>query len=249
MSVTFNTVADDFFCNFNLQTTLELPNSRDTVLHFCETVQKEFPDMGSFFRRDNGQYVLEGSRETGSYRWMELGKNGLVAGYFNPPDLADAYHLHAWLLERSRYFLGVTAIDIETLDVVLGFNLEFCGNRDAIVMETLLGGSALGSFASESDSRCIECEPAMVIALNENASLQARLWIDTRNNQYQMRTRMYENEPISIYFTVRQCSQTDSVFDLTTSLDKQNSICEDLCQRIVIPQIIEPLAFAIATGG
>ena len=249
MSVEFNLVADDYFCNFNIQTTFALPTNRETVLHFCETVQKEFPDMGSFFKRDTGEYVLEGSHEPGSYRWLELAASGLSAGYYNPPNVEDAYYLQSWLLERSRYFLGVSALDIQALDVVIGFNLDYCGNRDAIVMETLLGGSVLGSIASETATKCIECEPAIVFSLDEDNSLQARVGFDTRNSQFQARSGVFENEPIGAYLTVRQYSQPDRPFELTTTLGKQNKICEDLCHRIVVPQIIEPLVLAIASGG
>ena len=71
----FNTVADDFFVNFDFQTTLALPNSRESVLHFCEAIQKEFPDMTSFYQRETGEFVLEGNHDTGSYQWMEMQAN------------------------------------------------------------------------------------------------------------------------------------------------------------------------------
>ena len=35
--------ADDFYVNVNLNTEMELPTSRDTVLHFFEQMKKRFP--------------------------------------------------------------------------------------------------------------------------------------------------------------------------------------------------------------
>ena len=108
----FTSAADDFFVNLDLQTTLALPDSRETILQFCEAVQKKFQGMASFYQRDSGQYVLEGDRDSGSYQWMELQSHQLSAGYFNPPDLPSAYELHSWLLDRVVYFLGIGGLDV-----------------------------------------------------------------------------------------------------------------------------------------
>ena len=141
MDVDFSSVADDFFVNLNLQTTMPLPTTRENVLHFYEAVQKQFPSLTSFYVRDSGEYVLEGDRDSGSYRWLELQTNQLAAGYFSPPRREDAYRFHRWLLDRSIYYLGVSGLDVEALDVMFGFNLDYRGNRDAIVAQALLNRS------------------------------------------------------------------------------------------------------------
>ena len=166
-------LTDDFFVNLNLQTTLPLPRSRETVLQFYEALQKHFPDMRSFYQREGGEYVLEGDRESGSYQWAELQAHQLSAGYFNPPSLQDAYSLHAWLLERCVYFLGVSGLDVEAMDVMFGFNLDYCGNRDQIVAEALLSGSPLASLVNDPNVRAVESEPSL--ALNSADKLKARL--------------------------------------------------------------------------
>ena len=68
-----NNVADDFFINTTLQTTLPLPESRETILQFAEAVTREFPTMTSFYRRDSGEHVLEGE---------VVSKNGASSGYY-----------------------------------------------------------------------------------------------------------------------------------------------------------------------
>lgn len=247
MNPEFSSVADDFFVNMNLQTTLALPGGRETVLHFCETVQKQFPSMTAFYQRDSGEFVLEGNREAGSYPWMEIHSHRLAAGRFNPDETADAYRLHDWLLERSVYFLGVSGLDVDCLDVLYGFNLDYEGNRDAIVARALLSGSPLGALAADGPARTIECEPNFVIALDEECYLQARLSLETRGSSFQVRTGAFEDEPISVYFTVRRYPRPGTTFNLRESFSRQCEICEDLVRRIVVPQIIEPLASAIAT--
>ena len=245
----FSNVADDFFLNLNVQTTLNLPTNRETVLHFVEAVQKEFNEMTSFFQRETGEFVLEGNRDSGSYRWLELHSHRLTAGYFNPPTLADGYHMHTWLLDRSTYFLGMSGLDIECLDVAFGFNLDYQGNRDAIVAQALLANSPLASFIGGGAAKIVECEPNIVISLDDECYLQARLWLETRSNSYQIRTGEYEEEPISVYMTVRRYAQPGTIIKLKESFDLQSKHCEDISTKIVVPQIIQPISAAIASAG
>jgi len=248
MAFDFFSAADDFFVNLNLQTTLALPTNRESVLHFCEAVQKEFRSMTGFYQRDSGEYVLEGSRESGKYRWLEIHTHRLSAGYFNPEDLAGAYALHEWLLERSVYYLGVGGLDVECLDVLFGFNLDYQGNRDAIVAEALLGSAPIGALMGDGGLTCVECEPNLVTAIDTDCYAQARLSLETRSNTYQVRTGQYDDEPISVYFTVRQYPQPGSLLDLKASFGRQCEQCEDLTRRIVIPQIVRPIAAAISAA-
>ena len=245
----FDVACDDFFVNVNLHTTLALPKGRETVLHFCEAVQKQFPSMTNFFRRDSGEQVLEGDRDSGQYRWLELQSNGLLSGFFNPPNIDSARHLHAWMLQRSIYHLGISALDIECLDVLCGFNLDYHGNRDEIVAQALLESSPLTALLTEEAfARVIECEPSFVFALNEDCSLQARIAVETRCDNYQIRTGRYDDEPISVYLTIRQSPRPDEVPDLLKWFSQQCDLCEDFADRIVIPQLVQPIAAAIATA-
>ena len=247
-SANFSSVADDFFVNLALQTTLALPESRETILHFCEAVQKEFRSMSSLYRRDSGEYVLEGDRESGSYQWLELQSNRLSAGYFNPPEAAAAYRMHRWLLDRSVYFVGISTLDIECVDLMFGFNLDFVGNRDAIVAQALLAGAPLVALTAEAGAKCVECEPNIVVALDDSCYQQARLSIETRGSSYQVRTGQYNDEPISVYLAVRHYPRPDEMLDPNKSFPRQCEVAEDITCRIVIPQVIQPLAAAIATA-
>jgi len=244
----FSSAADDFFVNVNLQTNLALPTNRETLLQFYEAIQREFPSMTSLYQRETGESVLEANREEGRYLWMELHNNRLTGGHFNPQSTDDVYHLHHWLLEHSVYFLGIGGLDVELLDVMFGFNLDYNGNRDEIVAESLMGDSALGALSGETTTGCVECEPSMVIALDEDCYLQARVSLETRSSDYQVRTGRYDNEPISVYFTVRRMPTPGRIMNMNESLAEQCEICEDICRRIVIPKIIHPIAVAIASS-
>jgi len=244
----FSSAADDFFVNVNLQTNLALPTNRETLLQFYEAIQREFPSMTLLYQRDTGESVLEANREQGHYLWMELHNNRLTAGNFNPQAEGDVYRLHHWLLEHSVYFLGIGGLDVELLDIMFGFNLDYNGNRDEIVAQSLMGDSAMGALAAETTTGCIECQPSMVIALDEDCYLQARVSLETRSSDYQVRTGRYDNEPISIYLTIRRLPTPGKIMNMNESLIEQCTICEDICRRIVIPQIVRPIATAIASS-
>jgi len=244
----YASVADEFFVNLDLQTTLALPDNRETVLHFCEAVQKQFRQMTGLYQRDSGEFVLEGDRTSGSYQWMEMQAHHLSAGYFHPPDLASVYEMHSWLLDRSVYFLGVGGLDVETLDVLFGFNLEYRGNRDAIVSEALLGGSPLSAMLAEHSVRAVEFQPSIVMALTEDCYTQARLSIETRCDSYQVRTGNYEDEPISVYLAVRRYPTPGEVLNVRASFVEQCRIAEELISRGVIQHVLQPIAAAIAAA-
>ncbi|NQU76911.1 MAG: hypothetical protein HQ546_11425 [Planctomycetes bacterium] len=248
MSDSFDAFSDDFFVNVDLQTSLPLPESRETILQFCEACQKQFVDMSTFYRRDTGEFVLEGDRDAGSYRWMELEARRLSAGYFNPPEIEQALFQHRWILDRCTYYLGVSHLDVESLDVVFGYNLDFQGNRDAVVAEALLADSPLAGLAEEAGLVPLAFEPSFIVALDRECYLQARLNLETRGNSYQIRTGNYDDEPISVYFTVRSYPAPGKKFDMRQAFDCQVAHAQDLAQRIVIPRIIQPIVAAIASS-
>jgi len=248
MSESFNTVADDFFVNLSLQTAVSLPDGRETILGFCQAVQRQFPAMTTLYQRQDRHYVLEGDREAGAYAWLELQTDTLAAGWFNPDSTERAYAFDRWLLDRCVYFLGVTGIDVEYLDLTFGFNLDFVGNRDAIVSEALMGTSAVAALVNDGLGPCIECQPNMVVALDEDCASQARIAVETRSDSYQVRTGQYSDEPISVYFTVRRHPRPGEVLELVVAYDALAAVVEETASRVVVPQVVRPIVAAIATA-
>src|SRR5205807_1954304 len=68
----YSSLCDDFGLYVYVNTKMELPSKRETVLHFFDSLQKTFPQMTDFDCRESGEYVLEEDREQGSYRWVTL---------------------------------------------------------------------------------------------------------------------------------------------------------------------------------
>ena len=72
MSNPYSSFCEDFYVNMRLGSQLALPHNRETVLHFFERVQKEFPGLTRFRKSENGEFNIEEDRSSQSYRWLSL---------------------------------------------------------------------------------------------------------------------------------------------------------------------------------
>ena len=243
----FSRDADDFYVNVHLNTEMELPTNRDTVLHFFEQLKKGFPDLRSFHTRENGDLVLEGDKEADSYRWVSIEAHRLCTGHTNPETVEDAYRQHELVLDLAPPLLTISLLDCEALDVMYGFDFTYEGNHDEVVTEALGVGSALEGLLELPRSRVINFEPSLTLALDETCQLQCRLAIETRTNAVQVRLNEFPDDQISIYFTVRQYWGSGSDQSFLESFRRQREVGEEILRRAVIPRIVRPLAQVIAS--
>ena len=87
--IRYGSYSDDHYVNMNLNTEMELPHNRETVLHYFEQVQKQFPSMKNFYSRERGEFVLEEEKESGNYRWTSIETRRICSGFVNPPSVED----------------------------------------------------------------------------------------------------------------------------------------------------------------
>jgi hypothetical protein len=239
--------ADEFSINVHLNTEMELPTNRDTVLHFFEQLKKGVPELRNFHPRENGDLVLEGDREADAYRWVAIEPRRLCSGQTNPCSLDDAYRQHELVLDLAPPLLTISLLDCEALDVMYEFAFAYEGNHDEVVSEALGVGSALEGLLEMPRTRVIHYEPSLTLALDESYQLQCRLAIETRTSTYQVRTGEYLDDPISIYFTVRQYWGRGPDQSFLESFRRQREIAEEILRRSVVPRIVRPLAQVIAS--
>jgi hypothetical protein len=239
--------ADQFYVNLHLNTEMELPTNRDTVLHFFEQMKKGFPELRNLYSRENGDLVLEGDKDQQTYRWLAIEPRRLCSGQFNPETLEDAYRQHDLVLDLAPHLLTISVLDCEALDVMYGFDFNFEGNHDEVVAEALGVGHGLEGLFELPSAQVINFEPSLTLALNDSCQLQCRLAIETRTNAYQVRTRDFGEDQISIYFTVRQYWGKGPEMTFLESLRRQREVGEEIIQRSILPKVVRPLAQAIAS--
>jgi hypothetical protein len=239
--------ADDFYVNVTLNTEMELPNNRDTVLHYFEQMKKGFPDLRNFYSRENGDLVLEGDKEQESYRWLAIEPRRLCSGQMNPQTMDEAFRQHEMVLDLAPPLLTISVLDCEALDVMFGFDFNYDGNHDEVVAEALGVGHGLEGLFELPQTQVINYEPSLTLALNESCQLQCRLAIETRTNAYQVRTHEFRDDQLSVYFTVRQYWGKGPDQSFLESVRRQREVGEEILQQAVIPRVVRRLAQVIAS--
>ena len=242
----YSSLCDDFGVYVYVNTKMDLPTGRETILHFYDRLRKSYPTMTDFDHRESGEFVLEEDREQGSYRWVTVENRRLCIGYVNPPEVEAADQLNEMVLENAPYHLDFNPLDCEALDVLFAFDFTYGGNHDEVVAEALGLNTTLERLIQMPGSRVINYEPSLMLALDENCRLQCRLSIETRTNAYQVRRTDYGEEPISVYFTVRQYGSQAHDSSLSATFNELKETAETLLQEHVVEQVLKPLAAAIS---
>lgn len=243
----YASLADDWYINMNLNTEMKLPDSRETILSFFETVQKTYPTMRNFHTRENGDFVLEEDKEEDHQRWISLEPRCVCSGQINPPTADSAIEQHRTVLELVPYMLSVSPLDCEALDYMMGFDFNYRGNHDELVAEALGIGPSFDGLLEIPGAKVLNFKPSMTIALDDDCRTWARLLIETRTTPYQVKRGEFPEDQISVYFTVRKYGSLSVSTSFEQELRSLQESCEELLNRHVIDQVLRPLAQAIAT--
>lgn len=243
----YSSLCDDFYLEMYINTELELPTQRDTILSFFERIQKQYPSMGQFFRRENNEYYLEQDRNPGQYRWISLEVDRIGSGMVNPSDFDTAYEQDRLVLELAPYMLGVNHLDIDSLDVTFAMDFDYAGSHDEVIAEALLSRSAFNSLLDLPEARPIGFSPSLVIALSDDDLTQGRISIESKTSVYEpKKKRRLAEEAISLSFTIRQYPATDEIFEPLKSFDIQCRLIEELMAEQIVPNFVQPLTETIA---
>jgi hypothetical protein len=242
----YNSLSDDFYVNMNLSTEMELPNNRETVLHFFERVQKTYPTMRNFYSREKGDFILEEDKDSGQYRWATIENRRISSGLVNPERVEDALEQHHLVLELAPYLLSVSPLDCESLDLLFGFDFTYRGNHNQLVADALGVGPAMERMLDIPGSTVINYEPSITLSLGENCRTQCRLSIETRTSAYQIRTGDYPEDQLSVYLTARQYGSLAADMTYVAELENLSRLCHELVDTYVIEHVLEPLARTIS---
>ncbi len=249
MTAAFGAHCDDFHITTQLFLKLDLAMQRETVLHFFDSVKREFPTMRKLRRRDDGALLLEEDETAhGSRRCRRLDEGAIRLGCHNPAQSADIERLGRVVLKMAPYHLTLGDLDYDHLEVVYGFDLDCRGNHDQIVADTLLADGPLASLLShDSVHATIDAQPFVGLAVSKSCDTQAYIEVKSRTSTYEVRTQNYEPQQMSVYLTVRRYwgfGEADSLTDVHTQLTK---LAEEWAAERVVPLIVNSLAHAIAS--
>ncbi len=238
--------SDEFYVNMNLNTEMELPTSRDTLLHFFEQLQKRYPTMRNFYSREKGEYVLEEDKDSGNYRWATVESKKICSGFVNPPTLQETTEQQNLVLDSIPYTLSVSPLDCESLNYMFGFDFIYRGNHHNILMEALGTVPAFDKILDYPGARLVANEPSIHFALDENCRTQCRISVESRTSAYHIRTGEFPEEQISVYLTVRRYGSLESGETYVETLNELRRHAIEIMDSYVIENVLLPLQQTIA---
>jgi len=242
----FSGYANEYYVNMNLNTELELPSNRDTLLHFFEQLKKRYPTMRNFYSRERGDYVLEEDKDEGNYRWATIEQKRICSGYVNPPSIEEAVEQHVVVLESIPYTLSVSPLDCESLNFMMGFDFMYRGNHHELLAEALGLSPAIERLTEVPGARLVSNELSIQLALDEDCRTQCRLSIEPRTTAYHVRTGEYPEETLSVYLTMRRYGSLANDETFVAQFQKLRNKAEELLDQYVVENVLIPLQQAIA---
>ena len=243
----YSSLCDDLYVDMHVNTELDLPTERDTVLSFFERIRRQFPSMGCFYRRENNGYFLEEDRHAGQYRWVGLEIDRIGSGVVNPSDFEAAYCQDRLVLELVPYMLSVSPLDIDSLDVTFAMDFDYTGSHDEVIAEALLSQSPFNCLLDLPGARPIGFSPAVVIALSDDDRTQGRISIESKTSVCERgKKEQAADEAISLSFTIRQYPGATEEFDPLKSFEYQCQLSQELMAEKIVPNFVQPLIETIA---
>jgi hypothetical protein len=248
----FGAHCDDFCVTGRLFLKLDLDPERETVLHFFERIGREYPALRRMRRRRGRSLILEEGDPDDilgeSRRWIRLDPQSVRFGYFEPPSRQACRRFGQFLFDQAPAHLTLSHLDIDRLDVVYSFEMEYRGNHDRLVAETLFADHPMAQFLmGEEAAHTIDCQPYFGIALRPECEIQAYLEVKGRTSTFELRTGEFEPQLLSVQLTVRRYWGFSRPPELGAALVELLDAADELAARRAIPLVVNPLAQAIAS--
>jgi len=243
---TYGAFSDDYYINMQLHTEMDLPQSRETVLHFFEQLKKRYPSMKNFYARERGEFVLEEDKERGNYRWATIENRRICSGMVNPENVEDALEQHRCVLDTAPYALSLSPIECESLNIMFAFDYTYRGNHNQLLVDALGVTPAFDRLCELPGVAVVANEPSIQLALDEDCRTVCRLSIEPRTALFSVRSGDYPEEQLSVYFTARRYGGLDPGESYVSAMDRLAEVGRDLLDTYVIDQVLRPLKQTIA---
>lgn len=248
MTDSYRALCSDFYLNQKLSLKLDLPKDRQTVLDLFDRVRRQFPEMGQF-RRYRDELALETATGERQSQWMAIRSNNIRSGNVNPDSFSEAYKLHGHILEVAPYFLSISPLDIDYLELLYGFDLTASGNHDQIVFDALIDGSPMSDVFDTEGGDVVDCQPIMGMKVHDDeVDIEVHFEIKTRTSPDASRGHEGANEPISVYMMLRKYGPEQDVRQLGDALSILARHGERLIESRVVPNLLVPIRNMITMG-
>lgn len=232
----------DFCVNQRIGLRLNLPESREPTLELFDRLRREHPRLTQVRRHDE-EIALESEHDARDFMWVALRKTSIKSGHLNPISTDDGYRMHRTVLTTAPWFLSLTPLDIECIELTFGMDIEVDGPRDAVVCQALFGASPLAALLDSDQETAIDVQPFVGISLTPSGELAASFEVKTRPKPPGELAGLHS--PISVYVTVRRQGPLASLDELPTVFATLCGHAERLCEQRAIPHLVVPIRQAI----
>ena len=250
MPSSYRALCSDFYINTKLNVRMELPTNREPVLELFERTRRSYPAMNAF-RRYKDELALESAPNATPHRWIAIRSSSVRSGVVNPPNAEDMYLIHRTTTETSPYFLSISPLDIEYIELLYGFDLAARGNHDAIVASALYAGSPMAALIEsggvDESVNILDCQPSMGMKLEADDGLEVHFEVKTRSKG--KKPNDPNPDPISVYLTLRKYDPVTNLDELTGRLDELIERGQTLVDSYALPNLLMPLRDEIASGS
>jgi len=148
----------------------------------------------------------------------------------------------------APYHLTLGDLDYDHLEVVIGFDLDYRGNHDQLVADTLFAdGPLAGLLGHEGVLHAIDVQPFLGMSVTESCDTQVYLEIKSRTSTYEVRTQQFEVQPLSVFLTMRKYwgfQESESLLEAHSDLTRRAA---EWAEEKIVPLVVNPLAHAISS--
>ncbi len=247
MPTSYRALCSDFYINLKMNVRMELPSNREPVLELFERVRRSYSAMNSF-RRYKDELALESAANATPHQWMAIRSSSVRAGVVNPSTEDEMYGLHRVAAEVSPYYLSISPLDLEYIELLYGFDLQASGNHNAIVASSLLGGSPLSALVESESIRVTDCQPVVGMSMTDESGLEAHFEVKTRSKGRKPDAGP-SSDPISVYLTLRKYDPVTNLDGLVGQLNELIVRGQELVDEHAVPHLLMPLREEIASGS
>lgn len=246
MPSTYRALCSDFYINSKINVRMELPSNREPILELFERTRRSYPAMNAF-RRYKDELALESAANATPHRWIAIRNASVRAGVVNPATTDDMYSIHRTSFEISPYFLSISPLDIEYIELLYGFDLAATGNHNQITANALFAGSPMAALFEAQGVNILDCQPSMGMKLIDQEGIEVHFEVKTRSKG---KNPAEPNiEPISVYLTLRKFDPVTNLEELTPRLDELIEQGQILVDEYALPNLLMPLRDEIASGS
>ncbi len=247
MATSFGALCTDFYVNLRMGLRLDLPTGRESVLGFFDRVRAEIPAMDRF-RVYSDEVTLESARRDVEFQWIGMRKNVIRCGHVNPDNMEAAYNPHRQVMRLCPYYLSVSPLDIEYIEMLWAFDVDCKANHNQVIFNALYSNSPLAALAGEFTSRILDLQPTFGISLDENCRLQAIYEVKTSTTREEIRSGDFRGDAISVLLTLRKNNPVKKAEELPDLLESFRIQGEELVTSKLLPELLTPINRVIASS-